>query len=156
MTAPSVPRRKPLVLAAVASVVVALIVVAFVVLQPPRTVAVREEASPNPASPGQTVIFRYFLRNGLAVAVTVDRIHTSLYHNDTFFVAVNITSSNPGWLASTVPPQQEVQILEGSFLVSAEFIGRWFERATFFTSAGAFISETSYTFTSGTSYTFSP
>lgn len=146
MSTPPVPRRKPLLLIAVASVVVvAIVVVAFVLLRP-GTVTVREEASPNPASAGQTVTFRYFLRNGLSSVITVNRIQSVLYHNDSFFVSVNITGSDPGWSTSTVQPGQEVQVLEATFLVTAQFLGQWLERATFFTSAGDFASEASYTF----------
>ena len=141
-----VPRRKPLLLIAIVSaVVVAIVVIAFVLLRP-GAVVVREDASPNPASSGQTVTFRYFLRNGLSSVVTINRLQSVLYQNGSFFLSTNFTSSAPGWLTSTVQSGAEAQIFGDSFLVSTGFVGQWLERATFFTSAGEFTSETSYRF----------
>ena len=146
MSASPVPRRKPIVLIAIASaIVVAIVLIAFVLFRP-GAVVVREEASPNPASSGQTVTFRYFLRNGLSSVVTIDRIQSVLYQNGSFFVSTNITSSAPGWLTSTVQSGLEAQIYGDTFLVTTQFVGQWLERVTFFTSAGAFSAETSYTF----------
>jgi hypothetical protein len=146
MSASPVPRRKPWRLIAVASVlVVAIVVIAFVLLRP-GAVAVREEASPNPASSGQTVTFSYFLRNGLSSIVTVNRIQSVLYQNGSFLASTNITSSTPGWLTSTVQVGQEAKIYGDSLLVTRQFVGQWLERVTFFTSAGAFTSDTSYQF----------
>src|SRR5712691_4552640 len=118
MSVPPVPRRKPFLLIAIASaVVVAIVVIAFVLLRP-GAVVVREEASPNPASSGQTATFRYFLRNGLSSVVTVDRIQSVLYQNGSFFASTNITSSSPGWLTSTVQAGQEAQIYGDSLIVT--------------------------------------
>ncbi len=127
------------------AVIAVVIVIAFVLVQP-RPIVARETASPNPASPGQTVVFRYYLLNGGSAALTVDRIQSTAYYNGSFFLSVNFTRASPEWRSSSVASGQEVQIMEGTFSVTAQFVGSWLERCTFFTSAGQVTSEVTYTF----------
>ena len=143
---PPIPKRKPVVLVGVAVAVIAVVIVIAFVLFQPRPIVARETASPNPASPGQTVTFRYYLLNGGSAALTVDRIQSIAYYNGSFFLAINFTSASPEWRSSSVAAGQEVQVMEGTFLVTTQFVGSWLERCTYFTSAGQVTSDVTYTF----------